>query len=85
MVAPPRRLERSRCGPVGMLVQRLRHVGRAVEQRAALALDQRERLAGVEVLLQHDAAAVGEDVEQRVLAAEPPEERHREPQPVALR
>ena len=84
MVAPPRRLERSRCGAVGMLVQGLRHVGRAVEHRAALALDQRERLAGVEVLLQHDAAGVRHDVEERVLAAEPPEERHGEPQPVAL-
>ncbi len=84
MVAPPRRLERSRFAPVGMLVQRLRHVRRAVEHGAALALDQLERRAGVEVLLQHDAAAVGEEVEERVLAAEAPEERHRQPQAVVL-
>jgi CubicO group peptidase (beta-lactamase class C family) len=36
------------------------------------------------VLLEHHAAAVGEEVEERVLAAEAPEERHREPEAVAL-
>ena len=70
--------------PVGMLGERQRHVGRAVEDRAALALDQRQRLARLEALLQHHAAAVRHHVEQRVLAAEPPEERHGQPQPVAL-
>jgi hypothetical protein len=36
------------------------------------------------VLLQDDAAGVGQNVEQRVLAAEPPEERHCEPEPIVL-
>ena len=35
------------------------------------------------MLLQHDAARVGHDREERVLAAETPEERDREPEPVA--
>ena len=85
MVAPPRRLDKIAPRPVGMLVQGLSHVGRPVEERAALALDQRQRLAGIEMLLEHDAAGVGQDVEQRVLATEPPEQRHREPEPVAAR
>ena len=66
-----------------MLLQRVHHVGRAVEDGAALGLDQPERLARVEVLLQHDAARVGHHREERVLAAEAPEERDREPEPVA--
>ena len=35
------------------------------------------------MLLQHDAARVGEDREERVLAAQAPEQRDREPEPVA--
>ena len=69
--------------PLGMLLQRVHHVGRAVEDGAALGLDQPERAARVEVLLQHDAARVGHHREERVLAAETPEERDREPEPVA--
>ena len=73
----------SRAGRSGWLLQRVHHVGGAVEDGAALGLDQAQRLAGVEVLLQHDAAGVGHDREERVLAAEAPEERDREPEPVA--
>ena len=69
--------------PLGVLLQRVHHVGRAVEDGAALGLDEPQRLAGVEALLQHDAARVGHHREERVLAAEAPEERDREPEPVA--
>ena len=82
-VAPVRSEEMSRAGRSGWLLQRVHHVGRAVEDGAALGLDQPQRLAGVEVLLQHDAARVGHHREERVLAAEAPEERDREPEPVA--
>jgi hypothetical protein len=69
-VQPPSR-------PVGMLQDGARHVGHAVVDGAALALQQLQRLAGLEALLQHRAAAVGEDGGQRIGRAEGPEEGHR--------
>ena len=43
-----------------VLPQGLYDVGCAIENGAALALDQRQRLTGIKAFLQHHAAAVGE-------------------------
>ena len=67
-----------------MLGERERDVGRPVVDRAPLALDEAEGVAGVEALLEHDAAAVGHHRQECVLAPEAPEERDAHPQPIAL-
>ena len=67
---------------VGMLEHAARHVGHAVVDGAPLALEQLQGLARLEGLLQHHAAAVGQDGGERVGRAEGPEERYREPQAV---
>jgi hypothetical protein len=55
------------------------HIRHAVVDAAALALDQRQRLPGVETLLQHNAAAMGQGGRQGIGRAERPEQRHRKP------
>ena len=69
-------------GMIRMLQQGARHVGHAVVHAAALALDQGQRRARLERLLQHHATAMGHDRRHRVGRAERPEQRHRQPQPV---
>ena len=70
--------------PVGVFAQRLRHVRSPVEERASLLTDDAQCLARFEAFLQHDAAAVSQQIEQCVLATESPEQRYREPEPVVL-
>ena len=53
IVSPVRIAPSRRAGMIGVLPQRPRHIGHAVIDAAALALDQRQRLAGLEALLQH--------------------------------
>ena len=62
-----------------MLQQSLRHIAHTVVDAAALALDQRQCLAGLEDLLQYDTAAMSYDCRQGIGRAERPEERHGEP------
>ena len=69
-------------GMIRMLQQGARHVGHAVVHAAALALDQGQRRARLERLLQHHATAMGHDRGHRVGRAERPEQRHRQPQPI---
>jgi hypothetical protein len=68
-----------------MLGEGQRDIGRAVVNRAPLALDQRERRARLQRLLQHDRAAMGHHRQQRVRAAEAPEERDPHPHPIRRR
>ena len=57
-----------------MVFDRLGHIGGAVIQRAAFGIDDPQGLAGLEMVLQDNAGAVGEDIEQGVLAAQSPEQ-----------
>ncbi len=68
--------------PIGVLRQRQRDIGRPVVHGAPLALDQRQRPARVELILEHDGAPVGHDREQRVQAPEAPEQRDSHPHAV---
>ena len=72
------------CGPAWVLDQGLHHVGRAVHDRAMLALDQRQGFFGVKMLLQHDAGAVREHVRHGIDAAKTPKQGHGKPQPVLV-
>ena len=65
-----------------VLGDRPHHVRGGVHHGAALALDEVDRLARLEPLLEDDGAGVGHEREESVLAAEAPEERYREPEPV---
>ena len=67
-----------------MLPERERHVGGAVVDRTPLALDEPERLARVEVLLEDHRAPVRQHREERVLTPKPPKEREAHPEPVRL-
>ena len=59
------------------------HVGRCVDDRTGFGLDEGYRLARVEVFLQYDGAGMRHQGEQGIFAAQPPEQRDREPDPVA--
>ena len=66
-------------GVIRVRQQGSRHIRHAVVDAAALAFDQRQRLPGLEALLQHDTAAMAQGGRQGVGGAERPEQRHREP------
>ena len=70
--------------PVRMLTERERHVGGAIVDRTLLALDEPERLARVEVLLEDHRAPVCHHREERVLTPKPPKKREAHPEPVRL-
>ena len=65
-----------------MLQHRPRHIAHAVVDAAALALDQGQRLARLEALLQDNATAMGHDRRQRIGRAKRPEQRHGKPYPI---